>query len=132
MSFCCWQLLKSYDIFKPKEIICDIANNKENAGFLATYDRSYLFSLLSGLEIRFYSHALHVGMMESLLSVHVPTFPTAFLCCFLCLESSSALATHSNQIHRSTPDQLKKTGDGIQTVPGFLIPQGIAVFHCQC
>lgn len=27
-----WQFLKSYSIFKAREIICDIVNNKENAG----------------------------------------------------------------------------------------------------
>lgn len=47
--FCC-QLLKSYSNFKAKEIICDIVNNKGNAGFLAAHDTNYLPSFISGLE----------------------------------------------------------------------------------
>lgn len=78
-----WQFLKSYSIFKARQIICDIVNNKENAELLATHDRNYFPSFISGLETGS-THILSTLERWNSCSrlAHVPAFPTAFLCCF--------------------------------------------------
>lgn len=130
-----WQFLKSHSIFKAREIICDIVNNKEKCWFLALHDRNYFPSFIGGLETgsNHMLSTLERGNSCSRLA-HVPAFPTAFLCCFLCLESSSALAVRTYHLPKAwvhlRPSQ-KGSGDGNpDTPPGFPILQDDSSQQC--